>query len=413
MILFIKNWLINRGINETLSLFSSNIIAIAVVLIVSFIINILVKKILLKALKMAIKKSKNVWDDILVEKKVFDILARVSPPLVIYTLAPIFPSYQSWIQRIAFSYMVFIVLLATDKFLDGIDDIYRTYEISKTRPIKGYLQVVKIFLYVMVIILIIGIIINRSPWVLLSGIGAATAVLLLIFQNSILGFVASIQLTSNNMIKLGDWIEMSEHGADGDVIDISIHTVKVQNWDKTITTIPTNALISKSFRNWSGMQQSGGRRIKRAIHLDMTSIKFCDEEMLERFSKIQYIKDYLEHKIQEINHYNKVNDTDLSSIVNGRHLTNIGTFRAYVEQYLKNHPKVNKDMLYIVRQLQSTDKGLPMEIYVFTNDTAWVNFEGAQSDIFDHIMAVVSEFDLRIYQSPTGYDLKTLSNTRV
>jgi miniconductance mechanosensitive channel len=213
------------------------------------------------------------------------------------------------------------------------------------------------------------------------------------------------------MVQIGDWIEMPKYGADGDVIDISLHTVKVQNWDKTITTIPTHALIADSFKNWKGMSEAGGRRIKRSIYIDMTSIKFCDEEMLERFKKIRYIQQYINDKTEEIEEYNKRLGIDTDSLVNGRHLTNIGTFRAYIVQYLKNHPRIHKGMTQIVRQLEPTEKGLPIEIYAFTNDTAWAAYESIQSDIFDHILAVVPEFDLRLFQNPSGHDLRRLRET--
>jgi len=249
---------------------------------------------------------------------------------------------------------------------------------------------------------------GRSPVILLSGIGAATAVFILIFQNSILGLVASIQLTSNDMLQIGDWITMPKYEADGDVIDISLHTIKVQNFDKTIITIPTHTLISDSFKNWRGMQESGGRRIKRSIHIDLTSINFCTEEMLNRFNEIEYIREYLNNKSKEIDNYNSIHNINDSNPVNGRHLTNIGIFRVYIENYLKNHSKVHKGMTQMVRQLQPTKNGLPIEIYIFTNDIAWVNYEAVQSDIFDHILAVVPEFYLRIYQEPTGHDLKSI-----
>jgi len=396
------------GVNNNILLYLSNLIAIIIIIFISLIVDIITKKVLLKALKLYIGRSKNKWDDILLKNKVFEILARIAPMLVIYIFAPVFSNYRVWIQRFVFCYSIIIVLLAIGKILDAVNDIYTSFEVSKARPIKGYLQTIKIFLYCIGAIVIISVIIDRSPWALLSGIGAATAVTMLIFQNSILGLVATIQLSSNDMLKIGDWIEMPQYGADGDVIDISLHTVKVQNWDKTITTIPTHKLISESFKNWRGMKESGGRRIKRAIYVDMTSIKFCTEEMLKRFEKIEYIKEYLDNKKREIEAYNKEHNIDLSSIVNGRHLTNIGIFRAYLEHYLKNHPKLNKNMTQIVRQLQPTEKGLPLEIYAFTNDTDWVNYEAVQSDIFDHIFAVIPEFDLRIYQGVSGYDL---SNT--
>ncbi len=410
MINLFKQCLINYGVNENMSLYISNAIAILVIILLSIIADIIARKFLLKALKLYISKSKNKWDDILIEKKVFERLFHIVPMIVIHAFAPVFPKYQDLIQKFAFSYIILVIIFAVDRLLDAADDIYRNFEVSKIRPIKGYLQLVKILFYVIGIVIVISTFLERSPWILISGIGAATAVLLLIFQNSILGFVASIQLTTNNMLQIGDWIEMPKYGADGDVIDMSLHTVKVQNWDKTITTIPTYALISESFKNWRGMQESGGRRIKRSIYIDMTSIKFCTEEMLEKYKQIEYIKEYLQNKKIEIEKHNKMHGIDIRSIVNGRHLTNIGTFRAYVEQYLKNHPNVHKGMIHAVRHLQPTENGLPIEIYVFASETAWVNYEKIQADIFDHILAVIPEFDLRIFQNPTGHDLRKAIN---
>lgn len=408
MIEFIKSWLIYYGLHERLSIYLSNIIAIIFILFISFLFNLIVKKVLLKTLESYIRKTKTKWDDIIFDKKVFEILGRIAPAAVIYVFAPVFPNYQTLIERLTFSYIVFIILFALDKLLDAINSIYKTYEVSKVRPIRGYLQVIKITIYVIGTLVIISVLINRSPWILLSGIGAATAVFMLIFQNSILGLVASIQLTSNDMLQIGDWIEMPKYGADGDVIDVSLHTVKVQNFDKTIITIPTHALISDSFKNWRGMQESGARRIKRSIYIDMTSIKFCTEDMMERFKEIEHIRKYLEIKSKEIINYNNKHNINNSSPVNGRHLTNIGIFRIYVENYLKNHSKVHKGMTQMVRQLQPTENGLPIEIYIFTNDIEWINYETVQSDIFDHILAIIPEFDLRIFQSPTGHDLKSI-----
>lgn len=410
MITLFKQYLINHGVSENVSLYISNTVAILVIILLSIIADIIARKFLLKALKFYILKSKNKWSNILLEKKVFERLFHIVPIVVIHAFAPVFPDYQNLIQKFAFSYIIFVIIFAIDRLLDAVDNIYRNFEISKIRPIKGYLQLMKILFYIIGIVIIISTFLERSPWILISGIGAATAVLLLIFQNSILGFIASIQLTTNSMLQIGDWIEMPKYGADGNVIEMSLHTVKVQNWDKTITTIPTYTLISESFKNWRGMQESGGRRIKRSVYIDMTSIKFCTEEMLERFKQIQYIKEYLENKKIEIEKHNKVHCIDTRSIVNGRHLTNVGTFRAYVEQYLKNHPNVNKSMIQGVRHLQPTENGLPIEIYIFTYDTEWINYEKVQADIFDHILAVIPEFGLRIYQSPTGYDLRKAIN---
>lgn len=408
MVKLIKNWLESQGIGGKWSVCLTNIIMVIFVILVSWILYIIVKRILIKSMEAFAARSKTKWDDILLKNKVFERLIRIVPALVVHAFAPAFGSYQVLIQRIAFCYIIFIILLALDKLLDTVNDIYSNFEVSKVRPIMGYLQVLKIIAYVIGSIVIIGILLNRSPWFLLGSIGAASAVLLLVFQNSILGFVAGIQLTSNNMVQLGDWIEMPKYGADGEVKEISLHTVKVQNWDKPIITIPSYALVSESFKNWKGMEEAGGRRIKRSICIDITSVKFCTEEMLERFEHIQYIKEYVEDKKKEIESYNEEKGIDSTNMVNGRHLTNIGTFRAYVESYIKNHPKIHKGMTRLVRQLEPTEKGIPIEIYVFVNDTVWANYEAVQADIFDHIMAVIPEFDLRIFQNPTGYDLKNI-----
>jgi miniconductance mechanosensitive channel len=403
---YIYELLESYGVNSILSLYLTTGIMIVLIVLISALLYITAKKILLKVQSGLAARSKSKWSDILINNKVLERLIRIVPAITVHAFAPTFPAYQIIIQRLVFCYIVFVILLTLDKFLNTADDLYQTFEVSKVRPIKGYLQVVKIIAYVIGIIIVIGVLLNRSPWILLGSIGAASAVLLLVFQNSILGFVAGIQLTSNNMLQIGDWIEMPKYGADGEVTELSLHTVKIRNWDKTITTIPTYAMVTESFKNWKGMQEAGGRRIKRSICIDMTSIRFCDEEMLKKYSRIQYISEYLENKHQEIEEYNKLNGIDPVNMVNGRHLTNIGTFRAYIDSYLKHHPKIHKGMNCMARQLEPTDKGLPIEIYVFINDTAWASYEAAQADIFDHIMAVIPEFDLRIFQNPTGYDFR-------
>ncbi|HHY64471.1 MAG TPA: mechanosensitive ion channel [Clostridiaceae bacterium] len=409
---YLKERFAGWGFNEVLSAYLSNAIAVFLILTVCFIVNIISKKVLLRMLGAYISRSKNKWDDVLLKNKVFERITGIVPAIIIHESAELFPAVEEWIKRFAFSYIVIAVLLALFKILDSIDDIYRQHAISKARPIKGYLQVVKIFFSVAAAIIIVSALMDRSPLLLLSGLGAATAVLMLIFQNSILGLVASIQLATNDMLQIGDWIEMPSHGIDGDVIEITLHTVKVQNWDKTIVTIPPHLLISESFKNWKGMQESGGRRIKRCIYIDMTSIRFCDEEMLSRLKKIQYLKEYIEERSAEIEKYNREKGIDPSSMVNGRHMTNIGTFRVYVQKYLENHPRINHSMTTMVRQLQPCEHGLPVEVYTFTNTTRWVEYENIQSDIFDHILAVVPEFGLKIYQSPAGSDIGRISLLR-
>jgi miniconductance mechanosensitive channel len=402
----IIQWLNDLGLGNQYAGPFAWLVLILSIITLALVANFAVKKVFLKILHFAVKGSKSDWDDILLRRKVFHRLANLAPALVLYFAAPMFTFAQDWIQRIAVAGMVFIFLLSLNAFANAVVDIYNRYEISRERPIKGAVQIIMILAYTLGTIFIIATVMNRSPWVLLSGIGAMTAILLLIFKDSILGFVAGMQLSANRMVMLGDWIEMPRFGADGDVIDITLTTVKVQNWDKTISTIPTYALLTDSFKNWRGMTESGGRRIKRSIHIDMNSVKFCTPEMLDRFGKIQLLSDYIDNRRKEIEEYNLAHKVNTSSLVNGRNLTNIGTFRNYIAAYLRNHPKIHRDMTFIIRHLQPTPTGLPIEIYVFSNDQEWGNYENIQADIFDHILAVVPEFELRIFQNPSGSDFR-------
>lgn len=402
----IVEWLNTLKLAEEYSGPLAWLVLIVSIMLLALIANFIVKKVFLKILSLIVKGSKGDWDDILLRRKVFHRLANLAPALVIYFAAPMFPFAQDWIQRISVAGMALVFLLSLNAFSNAVVDIYNRYEISRERPIKGVVQIIMILAYTIGTVFIIATLMNRSPWVLLSGIGAMTAILLLIFKDSILGFVAGMQLSANRMVMLGDWIEMPRFGADGDVIDITLTTVKVQNWDKTISTIPTYALLTDSFKNWRGMTESGGRRIKRSIHIDMNSVKFCTPEMIERFSKIQLLRDYMDFKKKEIEEYNLAHHVDTSSLVNGRNLTNIGTFRVYIAAYLKNHPQIHQDMTFLIRHLQPTASGLPIEIYVFSKDQVWAHYENIQADIFDHILAVVPEFELRVFQNPSGNDFK-------
>ncbi len=404
----IEDWLIGHGVGANNAYILSFIVLAVAVVILAVIANYIAKRILLSIVQFYVKKSSTQWDDALLKRRVFQRFSHIAPAIVIYVSASLFPTIREAIERIAVIYMILVAVFVYDAFLNAVHDIYSTYGISRRRPIKGYIQVIKIVTYLFVAIYLLATVVNRSPLVLLSGLGAMTAVLMLIFKDSILGLVAGVQLTFNDMVRIGDWIEMPKYGADGDVIDITLNTVRVQNWDKTISSIPAYALISDSFKNWRGMKESGGRRIKRSINIDMNTIGFCTSEMLERFRKIQYISEYIGDKEKEIAEFNENRGIDTSINVNGRKLTNIGTFRAYVSAYLKNHPKINADMTFLIRQLKPTEYGLPIEIYVFTNDTVWANYEAIQADIFDHILAVIPEFDLRVYQNPSGYDFRTL-----
>ena len=409
----ISKWFIERGLSENIAGYLMNVLFILIILGLSYLVNVIAKRVILAGVAKLIKSSSSSWDDIFLKNKVFKRLSHLVPALVIYLLVPLAfpdsPLLGSFIRNGAIIYMVIIALLVLDSVLNTFHDIYQTFEVSKEMPIKGIVQAIKIILIFIGGILILSTITNKTPLYFLSGLGALTAVLMLIFKDAILGFVAGIQLSANNMVHKGDWIEMPQFGADGDVLDVSLTTVKVQNWDKTITTIPTYSLISHSFRNWRGMEESGGRRIKRALFIDMTSIKFCDREELERFSKIQYISEYIERKNAELSEYNQEHGVDESSLVNGRKLTNIGTFRAYVEAYLRNHPKIHQNMTFLVRQLAPTDHGLPLEIYVFSNDQVWARYESIQADIFDHFLAAIPAFDLRVFQNPSGADFHSLT----
>ena len=387
---------------------------LAAVAAAAWIIDLFVKKLALKAIKRFADKTKSSWDNYLISNNFFTRLSHVAPAMVFYAFKSlVFAGYPAGIEAMKIGvhlYLLLIGLFVINAFLNAVYDIYRTFDLSNKIPIKGFLQVVKIVLVIIAVISILAIILKKDPSKLIAGMGAMTAVLLLIFKDSILGFVAGVQLSSNNMVHIGDWIEMNKYGADGDVIDITLTTVKVQNFDKTITTIPAYALISDSFRNWRGMSESDGRRIKRCVFIDINSIKFCTEEMIKRFRKFSIISDYLDRKQKELTEYNKANNIDDSELVNGRRMTNIGTFRAYVTSYLKSHPKINKDMTFLVRQLEPTPKGLPMQIYVFCSDKVWANYEAIQSDIFDHILAVVPSFELKVFQEPTGADFASITN---
>lgn len=394
------------GFNEITSLYLANIIAILSIFSICIIVKLILDKIFLKYLTKLIKNNNIKWDNVLLERKVFERLFHIAPAIIIYYFAPIFPSYQLVIQNMVKLYFIIIIISVLSALIDSLYDVYNTLEQSKNKSIKGLMQVLKIILYSIGIIIIISNLINESPIYLLSSLGALAAVLSLVFKDTILGFVAGVQMAANDMVRLGDWIEMPKYQADGMVMEITLNTIKVRNFDSTITTIPSYALVSDSFKNWRGMFESGGRRIKRSIYIDVNSIKFCDQKQLNKFKKIHYLKDYIEHKEQDIKDYHDKNNIDTSVITNSRKLTNIGTFRMYITEYLKNHPNIHQEKTIMVRQLPLEKHGLPIEIYAFANDVVWVNYEGIQSDIFDHIISIAPEFDLKLFQEPSGNDFK-------
>ena len=400
------------GLKQQTSENLARFILILFVILLCALGNILARRLVINIVSKIIKKNTNKkisWINQMLDNRVFHRLAYLLSPLIISFFIDYFPKYQVLMQRGIQVYVVLVMILIVDSVLSAFDDIYVNYEISKTRPMKGIIQVTKIVVFIIGGIISMAALIGESPVIILGGISALTAVFMLVFQNTILGFVAGIQLTSNDMIRIGDWIEVPKYDANGTVIELSLLTVKVQNFDYTITSIPANALASDSFKNWRGMQDSGGRRIMRAIYIDVNSIRFCTEEMIEHFKKIEFIKDYITTKQVEIMEYNRNKNLDMSELSNGRRLTNIGVFRMYVTNYLKNHPGLRKDMTLMVRQLAPTSEGLPLEIYAFSNGTNWSDYENIQGDIFDHLFAVVKEFGLQIYQSPTGQDFSKIN----
>jgi miniconductance mechanosensitive channel len=386
-----------------------SVAATVVLIFFAYLSDKITKAILGRTVGKLVKRTSVEWDDLLQRRGFFGRLAHLAPVLAMYygiALVPGLPeAFTSLVQHAAVAAMVLVAVLAGDALLSTAGDIYAASALARGRPIKGYIQGGKIILYIVGAIIAISALTGQSPLILLSGFAALSAVLLVVFRDTILSFVASMMIASYDMMREGDWIEMPQYGVDGDVIDIGLHTIKVQNWDKTVTSIPTHKFLSDSFKNWRSMSESGGRRIKRAIHIDMNSIRFLEDADIERFENFLLLRDYVQEKKREIEEYNaRVGETDL--VANARRLTNIGTFRAYVVRYLRDHPKAHKGMTMMVRQLSPTPQGLPLEIYMFSNETDWVIYEGIQSDIFDHIIAIVPEFGLKIFQTPSGQDLE-------
>ena len=406
----LNNFFTNIGLQGIYTTIANKAVLIIAVILISLLVDVIAKKILLSVIQKIVHKTKSKWDDIFVERGLFNRLAHIAPVLIIYYAIPyIFPGFNSFTalgQRIVLSYMIAVVLMMLSSFLSAVNAIYSTYKISKNRPIKGYLQIVRVFISIFGMILIVTTILDKSALGLLSGIGALSAVLMLVFKDSILGLVAAIQLSGNDMIRIGDWVTVPSFGADGDVIDIKLQTVSIQNFDKTIVSVPIYSLISSSFKNWRGMSDSDGRRIKRHLSIDMNSIKFCSVEMIERFKKIDILGDFISTKQQDIDEDNSTKKANTSEMINGRRMTNLGVFRAYIEAYLHNNANISDKMTFLVRQLQPTDKGISLELYVFSNDQNWANYESIQADIFDHLLASLSYFDLAVYQTQSSLDLR-------
>lgn len=407
----IDELLISWGMIPSFAKTLDQFIAFAIVLIIAFAADAVCRHVLLKVVAHLVKKTKATWDDIVFDHRVMVHVSRMVAPIIIYIFVPVaFADTNSatlaFLQRICLIYIIITFLSFINSLLKAVYTVYSEREQLRDRPLKGMLQTVQVILWFVGAIIVVSILINKSPVSLLAGLGASAAILMLVFKDSIMGFVSGVQLSANDMLKVGDWIAMPKYGADGTVIEVTLNTVKVRNWDNTIVTIPPYLLVSDSFQNWRGMKESGGRRVKRSINIDMTSVKFCTPEMLAKYRKIRLLKDYVEHTEQVIEEYNVEHDIDNSILVNGRRQTNLGVFRAYLTAYLKSLPDVNQELTCMVRQLQPTDHGIPMELYFFCAIKDWVPYEGVQADVFDHVLAIIPEFGLEVFQSPSGRDFQ-------
>ena len=371
------------------------------------------KRQVLQVVSSFVRRSAFSWDDALLRAGVFSRLAHLAPAVVIKLLSDeFFTSTGRWtaaFDKCVSMYIVAVVVLVVDALFDAGVDFYNQRSSTRRVPLRGFAQGGKLVAYLLGLVVILSQLLDRSPVYLLSGLGALTAVLVVLFKDALLGFVAGVQISVNRMVQIGDWIEMTKYGADGEVADVGLTTVKVQNWDKTITTVPTYALINDPVKNWRGMVESGGRRIKRAIYLDVGSFRFLDEALLEKLSTFQRLAPYLERKRAQVAAHNLQLAGDSRVLANGRRLTNVGSFRAYAEAYLREHPGIHQGMTLLVRQLEPTDKGLPIELYAFASDTSFGAYEGLQPDIFDHLLTIVPEFELRLFQSPAGGDVRALA----
>lgn len=385
------------------------LISFAILIFLAALANFIAKRIIVRGIRHIITKLKSPHQSIFAQHSVTRRFANIVPAIVIMNGISAVPHLPlkviTLIQMGAQAFIFLTLALSISEALNIFNLVYQRNPKSRNKPIKGYLQLIKLILFVVCGLMILGTFLKKDVFTLLAGFGAMAAVLMLVFQNTILSLVASVQIASYDMVRIGDWIEMPSLNADGDVIDMSLHTVTVQNFDKTLTTIPTNKLVTDTFRNWRGMSNSGCRRIKRSIFLDQSSVHFMTDSEQRKLKDFLLLDHYLDAKQDEINKFN--DHLSNQSEYNQRRLTNVGTFRAYVEFYLRQHQDIAQNQTILVRQLQPTSEGLPLEIYAFTNTTAWASYEAIQSDIFDHLIAIIPEFGLRIYQAPSGYDFKT------
>lgn len=416
ILLDLRQWLLHFGISEELAKGIKELIFIAILVIISWALYYISRFIVSKIVKRLVRNTTTKFDDYLFEQKFFSRLVLLVPSIFLCVAIPttidagsslLYPSVT--IVRI---FIVFVITLSLQSFIKALGVSYDQLDIAKTKSIKAYIQTGNLVLYVIAILIVISMLLKIPVLALLTGLGAFMAILVLVFKDPILGFVGGIQINSYNIIKIGDWVTLNKYDVDGDVIDISLTTVKIQNFDKTISTVPTYTFVSEPVKNWRGMQDLGSRRIMRDFNIDMTSIQFCTQEMLDEFSKIDYIKRYIDETQLKIDNYNKENNINDDTIVNGMRQTNVGILRAYLLNYLKHHPKVNQGLTLMVRQMPATPNGLPIQIYCFASTTNWEEYEGVLSDIFDHILATVPYFKLQLFQNPTGLDLRTIGDAK-
>lgn len=408
---FLTKYLGQIGLNQTWAEDISDFTILIGLLLISYLAYYITWKLVRKILIPIFQKSKNQFDDLLVKHKFFRRLSMLVPAMILFNFSEDtlthFPLFAAIIINFIEVFFVVIIILVVDSVLSTLNDYYQRFTFSKDHPIKGVVQIIKIISYIVGLLVIVGSLFDKDMSSLLMGLGTLSAVMMLIFKDPILGFVGGLQLIFNKMVSIGDWISMPKFGADGVILEINLTTVKVQNWDKTIVTIPTYNLISDSFQNWKGMENSGGRRIKRHINIDMDSIQFCDKAMLEKFGQIDVLKEYVIKTQKQVQDYNTKQNINPEILVNGRRQTNIGVFQEYLRKYLSSRSDINMNMTFMVRQLQPSEKGIPIEVYVFTKTTEWIEYEGIMADIFDHVLAVVPEFGLKVYQFPkSGENVK-------
>lgn len=397
------------GLNPNMADKLDRFVILLVIALFAFITDIVVRKILVGIVFNIVKKTRNKWDDLFLDKKLLNDLALFAPAVLVYALLPLAfqqePDILFWSRKFILVFMSILLIITINTSIGIVQKIAEVSQRLKGKTLNGFFQILKIIVSFTGTIIIVSIIIDKSPTTLFAGLGASAAVLMLVFKDTIVGFVSGILLSSNKMLRVGDWITCKKHNVNGVVIEISLNTVKIRNFDNTIITMPPYSLVSDSFQNWRNMQENGARRIMRSINIDMHSIKFCTREMIEKYRKISLIKDYIDSQEKQLYEYNLQNGIDDSVMVNGMRLTNIGVFRAYLQRYIENQPTIDKNQIYMIRQMEPTENGLPIQIYFFTTKFQWVAYEGVMADVFDHIIAVIPEFDLNVFQNLTSKDI--------